>query len=255
MQKISTICSSYKSGNKIDIIIKSFNNQDYDYKELIIVEGSETDSNFKLLCKKNINNKNIKIFYLPNSTIYECLNYGIKKSSGEIINIMGDDDKYINEKVFKNISDKLSETLDYIYGNTIFEYEGKNVRYYKSYNLNNKLMNIGYMPSHTSLFLKKEIYDKLGDYNVKYKIASDLEFFFRLVKYSQRYLYINRALTVMSDGGTSNKSIRNILISNIESLKILKKNNYNLTPLRLLLKLIFKVYLIAKFKYSKKIYE
>ena len=79
MQKISTICSSYKSKNKIDIIIKSFNSQRYDFKELIIVEGSETDTDFKMLSKKLLNYKNIKIFYLPNSTIYECLNYGIKK--------------------------------------------------------------------------------------------------------------------------------------------------------------------------------
>ena len=52
MQKISTICSSYKSKNKIDIIIKSFNSQRYDFKELIIVEGSETDTDFKMLSKK-----------------------------------------------------------------------------------------------------------------------------------------------------------------------------------------------------------
>ena len=51
MQKISTVCSSYKSGDKINILIKSFNNQEYESKELIIVEGSETDLNYKLLNK------------------------------------------------------------------------------------------------------------------------------------------------------------------------------------------------------------
>ena len=156
MQKISTVCSSYKSGNKINILIKSFNNQDYEFKELIIVEGSETDYDFKLLHKKTANYKNIKIFYLPNSTIYECLNFGIKKSSGEIINIMGDNDKYINEQLFKNVSNKFSYSLDYIYGDTIYENINTKVRYYKSYDLKDKLIDIGYMPSHTSLFLKKK---------------------------------------------------------------------------------------------------
>ena len=42
---------------------------------------------------------------------------------------MGDDDRYRNEKVFKNISDKFSLSLDYIYGDTIFTKEGKNVRF------------------------------------------------------------------------------------------------------------------------------
>ena len=99
--KISTVCSSYKSGDKINILIKSFNNQEYDFKELIIVEGSETNFNYKLLNKKPTITKIYKIFYLPNSSIYECLNFGIKKSSGDIINIMGDDDKYINENYLK----------------------------------------------------------------------------------------------------------------------------------------------------------
>ena len=62
MQKISTICSSYKSKNKIDIIIKSFNSQRYDFKELIIVEGSETDTDFKMLSKKLLNYKKYKNF-------------------------------------------------------------------------------------------------------------------------------------------------------------------------------------------------
>ena len=46
--------------------------------------------------------------------------------------------------------------LDYIYGDTIFIKDEKNVRLYKSYDLNRNFMNIGYIPSHTSLFLKKK---------------------------------------------------------------------------------------------------
>ena len=246
MQKISTICSSYKSKNKIDIIIKSFNSQRYDFKELIIVEGSETDTDFKMLSKKLLNYKNIKIFYLPNSTIYECLNYGIKKSSGDIINIMGDDDRYENENVFKSISDKFSISLDYIYGDTIFIKDEKNVRLYKSYDLNRNFMNIGYIPSHTSLFLRKKIYDIIGDYNIVYNIASDLDFFFRLKNHSQNYLYLKEVITVMSSGGASNKSLKNIFISNIEAIKILKKNSLNMSILRIILKLIIKLFLNLK---------
>lgn len=252
MQKISTVCSSYKSGDKINILIKSFNNQEYESKELIIVEGSETNFNYKLLNKKTNNNKNIKIFYLPNSSIYECLNFGIKKSSGDIINIMGDDDKYINEKLFENISNRFSFAVDYVYGDTIYENRGKKTRYYKSYSLMDKLLNLGYMPSHTSLFLKKKIYDHLGYYNVNFNIASDLDFFFRLFNYSKNYIYLDEVITVMSIGGTSNKSLKNILHSNIEAFKILKKNNHNFASLRLVFKLFFKFYLLLRYKFSNK---
>ena len=48
---------------------------------------------------------------------------------------MGDDDKYINEKLFENISNRFSFQSDYVYGDTIYENEGKKTRYYKSYSL------------------------------------------------------------------------------------------------------------------------
>ncbi|MDA7481161.1 glycosyltransferase [Candidatus Pelagibacter ubique] len=251
MQKISTICSSYKSGEKIEVLLNSFNSQNYPYKELIIVEGSEIDLEYNLLLKRTKDIENVKIFYLENSSIYECLNYGIQKSSGEIINIMGDDDRYINKNLFNYIINNFSISLDYIYGDTIYEKKNKKTRYYKSYSLESKLIDIGYMPSHTSLFLKKKIYNIIGGYNVKYKIAGDLDFFFKLKNYSLNYLYLNEVITVMSQGGTSNKSLKNIFFSNTEAFKILKINNYKFIVLRLIVKLIFKLFLLVKFKYIK----
>ena len=49
MQKISTICSSFKSQNKIKILIESFKKQKYDNKELIIVDGSYKKEEFSSL--------------------------------------------------------------------------------------------------------------------------------------------------------------------------------------------------------------
>ena len=110
---------------------------------------------YELMLKNVKKFKNIKVFYLPGSSIYECLNLGINKSSGTIINIMGDDDQYYNKDIFRNIFKKISSGIDYIYGDTIYQKNGKEIRYYKSFEMKKNLMTIAYMPSHTSLFLKK----------------------------------------------------------------------------------------------------
>ena len=60
MQKISTICSSFNSQEKIKILIDSFEKQKYQNKELIIVDGSFKIENFNSL-KKNFNEKFYKI--------------------------------------------------------------------------------------------------------------------------------------------------------------------------------------------------
>ena len=114
------------------------------------------------------------------------------------------------------------------------------------------LMTIAYMPSHTSLFLKKNIYNTLGNYNINYKIASDLEFFFRLYNNKRyKYKYIKQVITIMSDGGTSNKSIKNILKSNIEVYKILNENKYNFILVRIIIKLALKYLMLLNFSTKK----
>ena len=56
----------------------------------------------------------------------------------------------------------------------------------------------------------------------------------------------------MSSGGASNKSLRNIFISNGEAAKILEKNGLNLPILRIILKLIVKLFLNIKYKLLNK---
>jgi glycosyltransferase involved in cell wall biosynthesis len=254
MQKISTVCSTFKSAKRIKTLIDSFNSQTYSLKELILVDGSEKKKDYELMLKNVKSFKNIRIFYLPSSSIYECLNLGIDKSSGTIINIMGDDDQYYNKDIFRNISKTISSGVDYIYGDTIYQKNGKKTRYYKSFEKKKNLMTLAYMPSHTSLFVKKDIYNVLGNYNINYKIASDLEFFFRLYNNKRyKYKYIKQVITIMSDGGTSNKSIKNILKSNIEVYKILNENKYNFILVRIIIKLALKYLMLLNF--SSKKYE
>jgi len=252
MQKISTVCSTFKSDKKINTLINSFTSQNYPSKELILVDGSEKKKDYELILKIVKKLKNIKIFYLPGSSIYECLNFGIIKSSGTIINVMGDDDKYYSKEIFRNISKTISSNIDYIYGDTIYEKHGKKIRYYKSFDLKKNLMSLAYMPSHTSLFVKKNVYTVLGNYNINYKIASDLEFFFRLYKNrNYKYKYIKQVITIMSDGGTSNKSVKNIFKSNLEAYKILNKNKYSFTLMRIIIKLVLKYLMLLKFSIKK----
>ena len=170
MLKISTICSAFNSINKIDLLINSFQSQKYSNKELVIVDGSLKNIQFKILSKKFNKYKNIKVYHLKGASIYKCLNFGIKKSTGQILNIMGDDDIYFNNKIFGIISQYFKKKIDFIYGNTIYKKNNNFVRYYKSFNLKKNLVNIGYMPSHTALFINKNISNKIGNYNETYLI-------------------------------------------------------------------------------------
>ncbi len=251
MQKISTICSSFKSQNKIKILIDSFEKQKYDNKELIIVDGSYEVKDFNSLSKK-FNDKNfVKFYHEPGGSIYECLNLGITQSTGDIINIMGDDDFFFNNNLFSEVVNEFNKSIDLFYGDTLYTKNEKFVRYYKSFELKKNLIKISFIPSHTSSFISKKLYDKIGLYDPSYKIASDLDFYFRLLnKENLKYVYLNKPISIMSDGGQSNKSLYNIYNSNLEAISILKKNNLNFPFIRVLLKLIIKLYLLINFRFK-----
>lgn len=249
MQKISTICSSYKSYGKIHILIDSFDEQKYDNKELIIVDGSNKKEDFDIIAKEFCNRKFIKFFYFPNKTIYECLNKGISESNGTIINIMGDNDFFFNSNTFCEVGNEFNKGIDLFYGDTMFKKNEEIVRYYKSFEIKKGFIKIAFIPSHTSSFISKNLYDKIGVYNTSYKIASDLDFYFRLLKEKNlKYIYKKRPITIMTHGGKSNKSLNNVYQSNLEAITIMKKNNLKFPLMRVLLKLLIKLFLLINFK-------
>ena len=58
------------------------------------------------------------------------------------------------------------------------------------------------MPAHPTLFLKKSVYQKHGDFNLDYKIASDYDFILRIFKDdSLKFSYFSEVLTKMRMGG------------------------------------------------------
>jgi glycosyltransferase involved in cell wall biosynthesis len=248
MQKISTICSVLNSEDKITILIKSFLKQNYQNKELIIVDGGSRDKTISIIRKFKI--KKIKLFLLKKSSIYEAINLGIRKSKGNIINIMGDDDYFATKNIYSLVNINMKSDISYLYGDTEYVNSSKKtIRHYSSKNFNKKKIFFGFMPSHTSLFLRKEIYRKLNYYNTHYKIASDFNLFFNLLNIkSIKCKYLPITISKMSIGGISNRSLNSIIISNIESFNILKKNKVNFPLLRIFFKLTSKFVLFTIFK-------
>ena len=249
MQKISTICSCLNSYDKISILVNSFKNQKYINKELIIIDGSNSREDFDNLKKKFFDEEFLKFFHLPNGTIYECLNLGITESSGSIINIMGDDDFFFDNNLFNEVNNEFVKGIDLFYGDTLYKKNKRIVRYYKSFEINKNLIKIAFMPSHTSSFISKNFYNIIGLYDNSYKIASDLDFYFRVLKTkSLKYVYKSKPISIMTEGGQSNKSLKNIVKSNLEAISILKKNKLTFPVLRIMVKLIFKLYLLINFR-------
>ncbi len=118
--KITTIITSLNTENFISRAIESFLAQNYDNKELIIVDGKSTDSTHQII-KSYLNNNPgiIKMVTQEGTGLSNARNIGIKVASGDIIGFLGADD-LLDKDIFEKMANysQLTENYDVIYFNS-----------------------------------------------------------------------------------------------------------------------------------------
>jgi glycosyltransferase len=175
--KISIITAVKNGMPYLKDAVKSFELQNYKNKELIIVYSKSNDGTDSYLHSLK---KKYKIFLDANTgNKFDAINIGIKKSRGDIVGLLHSDDIFFNYKTLSNIIDKIKiSELDGAYGGVYFsEKNNLNIinRIWVPKKFNKKKLFSGWMPPHTSLFIKKDIFKKIGLYSNKYKISSDYD--------------------------------------------------------------------------------
>ena len=217
--KISIITPTFNSSKTIIDTLNSINNQSYNNIEHIVIDGKSTDNTLEI-CRK-LSPTSILISEFDNG-IYDAMNKGIKIASGDIVAILNSDDFYENNFIIEKVVNyfKSDNSLDILYGNLIYiSSKDKNiiVREWISEPYYDNFFENSNVPPHPSLFLKKDVYSKIGLFNLNYKLASDYEFMFRMFKlYRFNSLYINTNIVMMRLGGATSKNIGNIVRQNIE---------------------------------------
>ena len=225
--KISIITVCYNSQKTIESTIQSVLRQDYSDIEYIIVDGDSYDGTREVLRKYKANIS--KIISEKDNGLYDALNKGIKIASGEIIGILHSDDVFDNNGVITKVAEVFKKiNCDGVYGDLVYTKENdlsEIVRYWKSRRFKKELLNYGWMPAHPTLFLKRQVYDLYGKFDLEFKIAGDYDFMLRILKQNQlKFSYLPLVITRMRLGGASNGSPKYIYYKSIEDYRIIKKN-------------------------------
>ena len=227
--KFSIITATYNSQNTIVDAINSVASQTYENIEHIIIDGASTDKTISII--NEVKSKVSKIISEPDEGIYDALNKGIKNATGDVIVFLHADDIFAENTIIEKAANLfLEKQTDSIYGNLQYvakEDTNKIIRYWKSGKFTLSKLKKGWMPPHPTFFVKKNIYNKFGTFDTKFRIAADYDIILRFLgsnKISTAYLPI--VMIKMRIGGESNKSIKNILKKMKEDVKALKKNNF-----------------------------
>lgn len=240
--KFSIITVCFNSEKTIENTVKSVLSQKYKNIEYIVIDGKSSDSTLNILDKYK---QNIDLLISEKDTgIYDAFNKGLSYATGDVITYLNSDDYYCDDNVLTKVSEEFvkSPTIDMIYGDVIYVKSGKIIRKYSSKKFKLKYLEFGFFPAHPSIFLKKKIYDKYGVYDNTFNIAGDFEFICRILLLGINIKYINQVITIMSLGGKSSISFKNILIINDEILKACRINKIKTNGLKLLLRYPVKLF-------------
>lgn len=204
--------------------------QDYSDLEYLFIDGGSSDNTLSIIKKYRQNNPFIKMVSEKDYGIYDALNKGISAASGDIIGFVHSDDFLASSDIINDIVSMMkTESLDGVYGN--LQYVNKNntqkvIRNWISCDFKFSKLKNGWMPPHPTLFLKKEVYQKHGLFDVSYRISADYDFMLRIFKDSElKFGYLPKVITKMRVGGASNRSIKNIIEKSKEDYRAIKSNN------------------------------
>lgn len=251
--KVSIITVTYNSEATIKDTLLSVKNQNYKDIEHIVVDGKSIDNTISLIHQFGHTGP---LLSEPDKGIYDAMNKGVKMATGDIVGILNSDDFYPQNDVIEKVVNVLkNDDCDAVYGDLMYVDSiqvNKFLRKWIAGDYKKKLFFKGWMPPHPTVFLKKEVYDKYGLFNLNFKTSSDYELLLRFMfLHNIRVKYIPSILVHMRAGGHSNRSLKNRVAAHREDYMAWKANGLSPKWYTLAMKPLRKItqYVISKNKY------
>ncbi len=223
--KVSIITATYNSASTVADTLQSVNQQTHQNIEHIIVDAVSTDDTLSIVRQLH---KGIVVSE-KDKGIYDAMNKGIGMADGEIIGILNSDDYYANDSIIEKVVHLFATTdCDAVYGDLLYvdaTDRSKIKRRWIAGNYTKRSFLYGWMPPHPTFFVRKNIYNQHGMFNLQLGSAADYELMLRfLYKQGIRSSYLNEVMVHMRTGGISNKNFNNRLLANANDRLAWKAN-------------------------------
>ncbi len=202
--KISIITIAYNSEKEIERTIQSVLNQTYTNLEYIIIDGASKDKTVEIAesYREKLENQGVtfRVYSEPDKGIYDAMNKGIRKATGEVIGLLNSGDWYEVDTA-EAVADAFGDsTVDLIYANirmhktngSSFVKKSKQAKIETSRNWN-----------HPTMFVRANIY-KENPFRCE-GIHDDYGCFLQMKKKGVTIKIVDKVLANFEMGGVSNQ--------------------------------------------------
>ena len=226
---VSLIMTTYNCADHFRKSMDSLLAQDYPAMEIVVVDGGSEDGNLDLIRELEEKVKTRAGWTLcwisePDRGIYDGMNKGIRMASGDFIAVFND--------LFA-CTDAVSRMIGAVLENPgcigahadLLYFDEATGRVVREWKMGEGDIHSGWLPAHPTLYLKKEVYEAYGLYDLSYRSSSDYEFMVRVLKdRSNRLAYVPEVIIRMFYGGTSNSGFFGYFRNTMEAWSALRHN-------------------------------
>jgi len=224
--RISAVTACFNSAETITTTIDSVNAQSYGGIEHVFIDGGSTDATLGVI--KSHAKTGHTVLSEPDNGIYDALNKGIQRATGDVVGFLHADDFFADSDVLTRIASRFEDpSVQAVYGDLQYVSQTdttKVIRHWRTKPFTGGRLKRGWMPPHPTLYVRKSWYDTMGGFDTHYRIAAD--YFSMLQMFSDpafHAVYIPEVLVRMRVGGASNRSLKNIIEKSREDYSALTR--------------------------------
>lgn len=218
--KISVVTASYNSQATIGFTIESFLRQDHPEKDMLVIDGASSDATLKIV--ESFGSDAIRVFSEKDKGVYDAMNKGFHLFEGDAVGFLNSDDTFHDSRALSDISAALQDA-DIAYGDLhmVTDHRTKRVvRSWRGGTFNRHSFQLGWVPPHPTFYMRKEVAQKVGDYDLSYVTTADYDYMLRALALNDfKARYIPRVLVDFQIGGISTRGWRVSLRGNLECLR------------------------------------
>lgn len=226
--RVSVITVSFNSESTIADTIRSVASQMFPDIEHLVIDGLSNDDTVNVVEANR--HPNLVLTSEPDAGIYDAMNKGLTRATGDIIGFLNADDFFSDAEVLTRIAKafEADPCIEACFGDLVYVTEDnrKVVRYWKSQPYEMGCFARGWSPAHPTFYIRRSALNRLGQFDLNYRLAADTEFMMRyLERGGVQSRHIPHVQVRMRLGGATNHSWRNIARQNREILQACKKNS------------------------------
>lgn len=225
---VSIITATWNCAETLPSCLDAVSSQTYPNREHVVVDGASTDGTVALLQARQGQLSNW--VSEPDQGIYDALNKGLRRTTGDVVGFLHADDVYGSAQVLAQVAAAFAAdpSVSAVFGD--LQYVRKDnlnhvVRHWRAAPCSPRRLAWGWMPPHPTLYVRRSWYERIGGFDTRYRIAADYDCILRLFSQPDfKAVYLPHVLVKMRLGGASNRSLGNIVLKSKEDLRALRQS-------------------------------